>query len=315
MKQTEKEVYLPNVDSLFSSQKSRDESQLEHIRELSISDIDNFPNHPFKVNISEDDEIVQSIKEVGVTTPILVRPKENGKYELISGHRRKMASELLGNSTIPCIIRELSDDDATILMVDSNYQREKIFPSEKAFAYKMKYDVLKHQGKRNDLTSGKIVQKSAAEKMADETNENEKTIRRYIRLTKLIPEFLTMVDNDYLKVYPSMALSPAVEISFLSKQEQVRLLDCMQRFDCSPSHAQAIKLKNHSKDNTLTDEYMEELLGEEKPNQIPKIKVNMERLILPSYLKDDKQREEYIIKAVNFYDKYQQKKREREQAR
>ena len=315
MKQTEKEVYLPNVDSLFTSQKSREEFHLGLMTELPICDIDDFPNHPFRVDISEEDEILQSIKEIGITTPILVRPKENGKYELISGNRRKKACELLGKNTIPCVIRELSNEEATILMVDSNYQREKILPSEKAFAYKMKYDAMRHQGKRNDLTFGQNDQKSTAEKKAEELNESEKSIRRYIRLTKLIPELLTMVDNDALKLSPSMAISPAYEVSFLTQDEQKSLLDFMQCYDCTPSHAQAIELKNHSQKGTLTVDYMEELLSEEKPNQIPKIGVSMERLVFPDNIKSDKEREDFIVKAVRFYVNYQRKKQKQNQSR
>lgn len=316
MEKKEKEVYIPNVGSLFSSQKTRDEVPTEVIKKISIKNIDNFPNHPFKVKVSEEDEIVQSIKDVGVTTPILVRPKENGRYELISGHRRKMASELLGIDTVPCIIRDLTDDEAIIMMVDSNYQREKILPSEKAFAYKMKYDAIKHQGKRNDLTSCQVGTKLRAdEKMAENSMDSARQIQRYIRLTELIPEFLTMVDNDALKLSPSMAISPAVELSYLTKDEQKTLLDFMQCYDCTPSHAQAIDLKNHSLNGTLTTDYMEEVMSEEKPNQIPRIGISVARLVLPSNLKSDQEREDYIVEAVRFYARYQQKKREKEQER
>lgn len=316
MEKKEKEVYIPNVGSLFSSQRTRDEERSELVKKISINNIDNFPNHPFKVKVSEEDEIVQSIKDVGVTTPILVRPKENGRYELISGHRRKMASELLGIDTVPCIIRDLTDDEAIIMMVDSNYQREKILPSEKAFAYKMKYDAIKHQGKRNDLTSCQVGTKLRAdEKMAEDSMDSARQIQRYIRLTELIPEFLTMVDNDALKLSPSMAISPAVELSYLTKDEQKTLLDFMQCYDCTPSHAQAIDLKNHSLNGTLTTDYMEEVMSEEKPNQIPRIGISVARLVLPSNLKNDQEREDYIVEAVRFYARYQQKKREKEQER
>lgn len=316
MEKKEKEVYIPNVGSLFSSQRTRDEERSELVKKISIKDIDKFPNHPFKVKVSEEDEIVQSIKDVGVTTPILVRPKENGRYELISGHRRKMASELLGIDTVPCIIRDLTDDEAIIMMVDSNYQREKILPSEKAFAYKMKYDAIKHQGKRNDLTSCQVGTKLRAdEKMAENSMDSARQIQRYIRLTELIPEFLTMVDNDALKLSPSMAISPAVELSYLTKDEQKTLLDFMQCYDCTPSHAQAIDLKNHSLNGTLTTDYMEEVMSEEKPNQIPRIGISVARLVLPSNLKNDQEREDYIVEAVRFYARYQQKKREKEQER
>ncbi|MCI8498553.1 MAG: ParB/RepB/Spo0J family partition protein [Bacilli bacterium] len=316
MEKKEKEVYIPNVGSLFSSQRTRDEERSELVKKISIKDIDNFPNHPFKVKVSEEDEIVQSIKDVGVTTPILVRPKENGRYELISGHRRKMASELLGIDTIPCIIRELSDDEATIMMVDSNYQRERILPSEKAFAYKLKMDALNNKGKRTDLTLSQVdTRLDNAKDIGKEFNDSRAKVFRYIRLTELIPEFLTMVDNDALKLSPSMAISPAHEISFLTKDEQKTLLDFMQCYDCTPSHAQAIDLKNHSLNGTLTTDYMEEVMSEEKPNQIPRIGISVARLVLPSNLKNDQEREDYIVEAVRFYARYQQKKREKEQER
>ena len=316
MKQTEKEVYLPNVDSLFTSQRTREEKQSEIVKEISIKYIDNFPNHPFKVNVSKDDDIVQSIEEMGVTTPILVRPKKDGRYELISGHRRKMASELLGIDVIPCIIRDLSDDEATIMMVDSNYQREKILPSEKAFAYKLKMEALNKKGRRTDLTLYQLDTKlDNATNIGKEYNDSRAKVFRYIRLTKLIPEILAMVDNDALNLSPSMAISPAFEISFLTQDEQKSLLDFMQCYDCTPSHAQAIKLKNHSQKGTLTVDYMEELLSEEKPNQIPRIGVSMERLVLPDDLKNDKEREDFIVEAVKFYVSYQRKKQERNQSR
>lgn len=311
MVKIESKAFLPEVDSLFKSQKSKE--TVGSIRSISIKDIDDFPEHPFRVVVDEEDAILASIKTLGVKTPIIVRPKENGRYELISGHRRKKASEMLNLETIPCVVQELTDDEATILMVDCNFQREKILPSERAFAYKLKMEALKHQGKRTDLTYAplgqKLDSKTTRDIIAGEAGDSREQVRRYIRLTELIPEILDMVDNEQI------AFRPAVEISYLTNDEQFSLLDLMQCYDCTPSLAQAIKLKNHSKDKTLTIDYMEELLGEEKPNQIPKIKVSTERLVLPDYLKNDKEREDYIVKAVNFYDKYQQKKRLQEQAR
>lgn len=316
MEKKEKEIVLPNVGSLFSNQKSRDEPQMEVVKKIPIKNIDNFPNHPFNVDVSQEDEIVSSIKNLGVRAPILVRPKEDGRYELISGHRRKKASELLGIDTIPCIVRNLTDDEATILMVDSNYQRERILPSEKAFAYKLKMDALNNQGKRTDLTLSQVDTKLDNAKMiGKEFNDSRSKVFKFIRLTKLIPELLTMVDNDALKLYPSIAVGPAEQISFLKEEEQEILLDYIQCYDCTPSLSQAKRLKKHSEDNTLTAEYIEEVLCEEKPNQIPRIKIPTERLVLPDYLKDEKEQEDYIVKAVNFYDKYQRKKRERDQSR
>lgn len=316
MEKKRPKMNITPVDDIFSTQQDRDNAKLETIQEISIKDIDNFPHHPFKVNVSEEDEILQSIKEVGVTTPILVRIKEDGRYELISGHRRKMASELLGIDTIPCIVRDLSDDEATIMMVDSNYQREKILPSEKAFAYKLKMDALSNKGKRTDLTLYQVDTKlDNAKEIGKEFNDSRAKVFRYIRLTELIPEFLTMVDNDALKLSPSMAISPAVEISYLTEEEQKSLLDLIQYYDCTPSHAQAIKLKNESQNGTLTVDYMEDLLTEEKPNQVPQIKVSVSKLVLPNHLKNDKEREKFVIDAVKFYVNYQQKKREREQSR
>ena len=311
-------MHLPSLDDIFTTQQERDDADLEKVIYISIKDIDDFPKHPFKVIENEElQEMADSIKEKGVLVPTIVRPKENGKYEMISGHRRKRASEIANIDTIPCIVRELTDDEATIIMVDSNLQREKILPSERAFAYKLKMDALKHQGKRTDLeiTSNPLERKSVetASLVGKDNGDSQSTVRRYIRLTKLIPEFLKMVDNDSLKLSPSMAFRPAVEISYLTEEEQTYLLDIMQCHDCTPSLAQAIKLKNMSLNKTLTVDNMEELLEESKPNQTPKLKVSMNRLnsVLPSTLKNDREREEYVIKAVEWYHKYLKKLKER----
>ena len=284
-------MHLPSLDDIFTTQKERDEADLEKVVYISIKDIDDFPEHPFKV-IENDEmkEMVDSIKEKGVLVPTIIRPKANGKYEMISGHRRKKASELANIDTIPCIVRDLTDDEATIIMVDSNLQREKILPSEKAFAYKLKMEALKHQGQRNDLTSSPLETRLSAEVIGKDKGDSRPQVFRYIRLTELIPEFLKMVDNESLKLSPSMAFRPAVEISYLTKDEQTSLLDIMECNDCTPSLAQAIKLKNMSLNKTLTVDDMEELLEESKPNQTPKLKVSMNRLssVLPSTLKNDR---------------------------
>ena len=316
MEKKENKMHLPSIDDIFTTQKERDEANLEKVVHISIKDIDDYPEHPFKVLVNDEmQEMVDSIKEKGVLVPTIVRQKEDGRYEMISGHRRKKASELAELDTIPCIVRDLTNDEATIIMVDSNLQREKILPSEKAFAYKLKLEAMKHQGKRNDLTSVPVAQKSSRQILGEQVGESQDQIRRYIRLTELIPELLQMVDNDVLKLSPSIALRPAVEISYLKKEEQTDLLDLIECYDCTPSLAQAIKLKNMSQNNTLTVDEMEEIMEESKPNQTPKLKVSMNRLngVLPDTLKNDREREEYVIKAVEWYDRYQKKMRERKE--
>ena len=312
MEKKENKMHLPSLDDIFTTQKERDEADLEKVVNISIKDIDDYPQHPFKVLVNDEmQEMVDSIKEKGVLVPTIVRQKADGRYEMISGHRRKKASELAELDTIPCIVRDLTDDEATIIMVDSNLQREKILPSEKAFAYKLKMDAISHQGKE---TSRPLVDKlKSVDIIAKDNNDSSRQVHRYIRLTELIPELLQMVDNDVLKETPSMAFRPAVEISYLTKDEQTALLDLIECYDCTPSLAQAIKLKNMSQNNTLTVDDMEEIMEESKPNQTPKLKVSMNRLnnILPNTLKNDREREEYVIKAVEWYDKYQKKMRER----
>ena len=314
MEKKENKMHLPSIDDIFTTQKERDEANLEKVVNISIKDIDDYPEHPFKVLVNDEmQEMVDSIKEKGVLVPTIVRQKADGRYEMISGHRRKKASELAELDTIPCIVRDLTDDEATIIMVDSNLQREKILPSEKAFAYKLKLEAMKHQGKE---TLRPLVGKlESADIIGQKNNDSGRQVQRYIRLTELIPELLQMVDNDVLKETPSMAFRPAVEISYLSKEEQTDLLDLIECYDCTPSLAQAIKLKNMSQSNTLTVDDMEEIMEESKPNQTPKLKVSMNRLnnILPSTLKNDREREEYVIKAVEWYDKYQKKMRERKE--
>ena len=305
---------LPKVslDELFSTQKERDEADLEKVVEIEISSIDDFPNHPFKV-INNDDmkQMVESIKENGVLLPVIVRKKDNDRYEMISGHRRKFASKLAKLEKIPCIIKELTDEEATIIMVDSNMQREKILPSERAFAYKMKLDAIKHQGKK-DITSAQDVQKSktSRELISDEEGKSRETIRRYIRLTELIPELLNLVDEE------TIAISPAVSLSYLKQEEQYMVLDWIEYNDATPSLSQALNLKKLSQEDKFTEESMESILDIQKPNQIEKVKISKEKLrnILPKNIKED-QYESFIIRSVEFYNKYLQQQRSKEVSR
>ena len=282
MKEKEK-MHLPKVtaDEFFLTQKERDEQKLEKIQKISIKDIVSFPNHPFKVKDDEKMfETVESIKEHGVLVPAIVRPKADGTYEMVSGHRRKRACELAQIEEMPCIVRNLTDDEATIIMVDSNLQREEILPSERAFAYKMKLEAIKRQGKRNDLTSTQVVQKLSVEVIADETGESREKIRRYIRLTYLNPELLQFVDNHYLKDKEkiTMALAPAVEISYLKNNEQEILLEAIETSLATPSTPQAKRLREESEKGTLTEEKIYEILDEEKPNQKEQVKFSYDKV-------------------------------------
>ena len=262
---------------ILNSQTENYEEKLEQIVILDMSQISDFPNHPYKVN--DDDEMynmADSIKENGLIHPVIVRPKQDGDYEMISGHRRKRANEIAGNTKIKAIIRELTDDEAIILMVDSNKQRETVLPSEKAFAYKMKIEAEKRQGKRNDLTSVPLGQKfemlTTREKIADEFGESATNIQRYVRLTELIPEILQLVDEEKIK------LRPAVEISYLKQEEQEILLDAIETSIAYPSHAQAIRIRKKSEDNTLTADDIYDILDEEKPNQKEQIKFKVDNV-------------------------------------
>ena len=228
---------LPSLDDLFTTQAEREDAKLEKVLLLPPEDISEFPNHPFQVRMDEAmKEMVQSVRENGVLVPALVRPKEGGGYEMVSGHRRKRAAELAGLREIPCIVRNLTDDQAIVIMVDSNLQREQILPSEKAFAYKMKLDAMKRQGFRSDLTSGPLVQKLSREVIAEQSSDGARQIQRYIRLTNLIPELLSLVDNSILKEPGKlqMALRPAVELSYLRKEEQADLAQLIQEMECTP---------------------------------------------------------------------------------
>ena len=306
------EIKMPfNVDDFFTTQEQRDEDKKEKVEEIDIDLIDNFKNHPFKVE--ENDELKaleESIKVSGVLSPVIVRRKENNRFEMLSGHRRKLASQLLGLNKLPCIIKDLSDDEATIFMVDSNLQREKLLPSEKAFAYKMKYDALKHQRKipANQLDSSVrqvVAVVRSDDLLGDEQGDSGRQVQRYIRLTFLIPELLTMVDNNELDLKPKMAMSPAVEISFLKENEQLWLLDVIEKNESTPSHAQAITFKEMSKCGTLTKEEIEKQMLQLKPNQVEKFKIDEKKLytVIPKNVKRENI-EEFVLKACEFYSKH-----------
>lgn len=254
---------LPTLDDLFSTQAERDDAKLERVRSIPLNELHPFKDHPFKIQNNEEmQRMIESIRKVGAITPALARPLPDGGYELISGHRRLAACQVLGLETMPVIVREMSDDEAVIAMVDANLQRETILPSEKAFAYKMKLDALNHQG----VSSGQLVQKWSREIMAEDAPDSGRQIQRYIRLTYLIPDLLSMVDDG------KIAFNPAVEISYLEHSEQLVLLDAMSLNDCTPSHAQAIRLKKMSQDGVLTDEGIHSIMSEEKPNQTEQIR-------------------------------------------
>lgn len=297
---------LTSVDSLFTTQNERDEARRETVVMLSPSEISDFPNHPFKVRMDESmTEMVESVKQYGVLLPALVRPKPNGGYEMVSGHRRKRASEIAG-CEMPCIVRELTDDEATIIMVDSNLQRETILPSEKAYAYKMKLDALKRQGERTDLTSRPLGEKSySVDQLSSEMPDSARQIHRFIRLTNLVPELLDMVDEG------KVAMRPAVELSYLSEEEQRSLVETIECEDCTPSHVQAIKMRNFSKEGKLNEDVILSIMQEEKPNQKEKLKIPTERISKYFTPGTPVQKiEDTIIKALELY-----RRRQRDQSR
>ena len=300
------------LDDLFSTDESRAESQLEKVVTLNPAEISDFPNHPFKVKQDEAmAEMVDSIRKYGVLVPALVRPKEDGGYEMVAGHRRKFAAALAELTEIPCIVRNLTDDEATIIMVDSNLQRETILPSEKAFAYKMKLDAMKRQGQRSDLTSAPLEPKlkgsRSNEELAANSPDSRSQIQRFIRLTELIPPVLQMVDDG------KIAFRPAVELSYLSKEQQESLYSTMECEDCTPSLAQAIKMKEFSKDGKLTDEVILSIMQEEKPNQKEQFKMPKERISKYFAPGTPAQKiEDTIIKALELYRK---RERQREMER
>ena len=289
------------LDDLFSTDESRAEAQLEKVVTLNPADISDFPNHPFKVKQDEAmAEMVDSVKLYGVLAPALVRPKADGGYEMVAGHRRKCAATLAGITEMPCIVRNLSDDEATIIMVDSNLQRETILPSEKAFAYKMKLEAMKRQGQRSDLTSTPLEPKlkgsRSNEELAASSPDSRSQIQRYIRLTELIPPVLDMVDSG------KIAFRPAVELSYLSKEHQQSLYDTMECEDCTPSLAQAIKMKEFSRDGKLTVEVILSIMQEEKPNQREQFKMPKERISKYFAPGTPAQKiEDTIIKALELY--------------
>lgn len=313
MKEQEQKMKLPKLDDLFTIQEQRDYEKAEKVEEINISSIKDFPNHPFKViNDEKMKEMVKSVKEYGVILPVIVRPKEDGTYEMISGHRRKRACELAGIKQIRCIVKDLTDDEATILMVDSNIQREEILPSEKAFAYKLKLEAMKHQGKRIDLekneTSTPVVSKLRTDEiLGEEVGESRENIRRYIRLTYLIPELLEEVDNKRI------AFRPAVELSYLEEDYQYVVLNKLQYDEVSPSLSQAITLKKMQQEGTISEEKIENLLDKEKPNQKEFIKIHNDRIekYIPTKVKDSGKIEDFIIQCVEEHNKRERLKQER----
>lgn len=261
---------LPTLDDLFTTQAERDDAKLERVKNIPLDKLHPFKNHPFKIlNNDEMERMIESIRKVGTITPALARPLPDGGYELISGHRRLAACQVLGIETMPVIVREMSDDEAVIAMVDANLQRETILPSEKAFAYKMKLEAIKHQGVTSRQVGEKLLSVTQVSKDSD---DSERQIQRYIRLTYLIPELLSMVDDN------KIAFNPAVEISYLDRDEQLTLLDAINMNDCTPSHAQSIRLKKMSQDSLLTADAIYAILSEEKPNQKEQIKLPRDEL-------------------------------------
>ena len=302
---------LTSLDSLFTTQEQRDEAKRDSVQDIPISQISDFPEHPFKVKQDEAMlEMAESVRQYGVLVPGLVRQLEDGSYQMVSGHRRKLASELAGRDTIPCIVRDLTDDEAVIIMVDSNLQRERVLPSEKAFAYKMKLDAMRRQAGRPSKENGvplghHFQQGKSREILADNSPDSNTQIQRYIRLTNLIPEILDMVDDGRI------AFRPAVELSYLTEQEQGTLYDTMGREDCTPSLAQAIKMKAFSRDGKLTDAVILSIMEEEKPNQKEQFRIRKERI--SKYFKPGtpaRTMEDTIIKALDYY-----RKRQREMER
>ena len=295
---------MTSLDDLFSTQAERDEAKREHLIDIPLDEISDFPDHPFQVRMDEDmTDLAESIKSHGVLVPALVRPVGDG-YQMVAGHRRKAASELAGAETLPCIVRDMTDDEAIIVMVDSNLQREKILPSEKAFAYKMKLDAMKRQGQRTDLTSSpvdkKLKGKTSAQQVSEKSGDSQPQIYRYIRLTSLTPELLALVDEN------KIAMRPAVELSYLSPDEQTALRDTMESEDCTPSHAQARKMRQFSEDGKLNPDVILSIMQEEKPNQVEKLaltKNRITRFFAPGT--PVQKMEDTIVKALEYYRKRQ----------
>lgn len=298
---------LTGYDELFMDDKERQEIRLPRIHDIPLDLIDDFPGHPYQVRMDEDmDQLVESIKERGIITPVTLRPKDDGRYEMVSGHRRKKACEIAGMTTIKADVRDMSRDDAIILMVESNLQRSVILPSEKAFSYKMRMEALKRQGQRTDLTSSPVGTKleRSSEMITAQTGDSRNQIHRYVRLTYLIPEILQMVDEG------KIAFRPAVEISYLTQDEQKLLLEGMEYADATPSLAQAIKLKNLSNTGSLDYDAIEDMLSEEKPNQREKFSFRADRL--RRYIPDSvpfNQTEDFVCKALEHYQQFLERQR------
>lgn len=309
------ELKLPSLDELFSSQEERDDAKLKRIYEIPINEIDPFPDHPFKVKDDEDMmNLVESIRGNGVLTPATVRKKDNGRYELLSGHRRMRACQIAGLDTLRCEVVEMDRNEATIFMVESNFQRTTILPSEKAFAYKMRLDAMKRQGQRTDLTCEPVAHKLQGSKsrdiLADQVGESKDQVRRYIRLTELIPDLLDMVDNGQI------ALRPAVEISYIPRPQQKQLLETIEFEQCTPSHAQTIRMRRMAEEGKLTAEAIEAVMSEQKPNQKERIILKGERFsrLFPPDLPVSK-REDYIVAAMEHYARHRHRQRDRDDAR
>ena len=305
-------IELTAYDDLFQTDESRAEAALSKIRDIPISEIDEFPDHPFKVLMDEDmEQLVDSIKRNGVMTPATVRLKEDGRYELISGHRRKKACELAGLDTLKCEVKEFSRDEAIIVMVESNLQRTTILPSEKAFAYKMRLEAMNRQGKRTDLTcspmGNKLQGKKSSDELAEKVGESKNQIFRYIRLTELVSEILQMVDERQI------AFRPAVEISYLSEEQQYTLLEAMEYNDATPSLAQAIKMKKYMQEGKLTDGVISSIMEEEKPNQREKPAFRDERItkLIPKSVPKGKE-SDFVVKALEFYNRHLQRSKAQE---
>ena len=300
---------LTGLDELFMDDRERAESKLPKIHEIPLSEIDEFPNHPFHVRLDEDmDQLVESIKERGIITPVTLRQKPDGRYEIVSGHRRTKACELAGLTTVKAEIKELSRDEAIILMVESNLQRTTILPSEKAFSYKMRLEAMNRQGQRTDLTSTPVVSKSRSnETLGEAGGESREQVRRYIRLTHLIPPLLDLVDSG------KIAFRPAVELSYLTEKEQNSLLDSINSEQSTPSLAQALKMKEFSQNGRLNADVILSIMCEQKPNQKEKISFQSERLkpFIPKNF-TAKQTEDYVIKALEYYHRYQVRQKERD---
>lgn len=317
MKSVQKiDLGLTGYDELFMNDTERKENKLPRIYDIPLSEIDDFPDHPFKVKLDEDmDQLVQSIKERGIITPVTLRPKEDGRYEIVSGHRRKKACELAGFDTVKAEVREMTRDEAIILMVESNLQRSVILPSEKAFSYKMRLEAMKRQAGRPSKENASPVatnflQGRSDVELGEQVGESKDQVRRYIRLTELIPELLDLVDEGRI------AFRPAVELSYLQKEEQGALLEQISYADATPSLAQAIKLKRFSQDGKLNNEVIESIMSEEKPNQREKINIKYAeaRRFIPASIPYEKTGE-YILKALEYYHRYQERQKSRNDAR